>query len=276
MAYIDEMLGRGEKIIYQGHQHWMVLVGNAFRWIGGFVLALAGAILLSVLQVDAANQFLNTAKTVVIWGLVGVMLICLFAFFWHFLLWITEKYYLTNERIIQMEGIINKRTADSSLDKINDIQVVQSVLGRIWGYADISIQTGNESANTFKMMSKPFDFKKMMIDAKNGYYGDAGPGKHHGDDHQPQRAQIPAQQRPPQPNFEPPMPQPAPYRQPAPQNQYQQPRPGNYPAYDDLNVPPPAPQDIPAMIAQLAKLRDSGVISEAEFQQKKNDLLRRM
>jgi Bacterial PH domain/Short C-terminal domain len=272
MAYIDDMLGRGEKIIYQGHQHWMVLVGNAIKWIGGFVLALIGAIVLSALQPEA-DSFLVTAKTVVLWGLVGIMVICLFAFFWHFLIWITERYYLTNERIIQVEGIINKNTSDSSLDKINDIQVEQSVLGRIWGYANLAIQTGNENPNVFRMMSKPFDFKKMMIDAKNGYYGDAGPGKHAEHDQAP-RPQVPA--RPQQPNFDSPVPQPAQYRQPTPQNQYQpQPRPG-YAPYDEGNVSAPNPQDIPAMIAQLAKLRDSGVISEAEFQQKKNDLLRRM
>jgi Bacterial PH domain/Short C-terminal domain len=262
MAYIDEMLGRGEKIIYQGHQHWMVLVGTAFKWIGSFALALVGAIVLSALTIT--DQFMNTARTFVTWGLVGVMVICLFAFFWHFLLWYTEKYYLTNERIIQQEGIISKNTSDSGLDKINDIQVTQSVLGRIWGYADITIQTGNETGNTFKMMSKPFDFKKMMLDAKNGYFGDAGPGKHA---EEPQRIPVPNQRQQPANFAPPPVPQPAQYRQPQPQGNQQ------FPAFND---PAPNSQDIPAMIAQLAKLRDSGYISENEFQEKKNDLLRRM
>jgi hypothetical protein len=46
----------------------------------------------------------------------------------------------------------------------------------------------------------------------------------------------------------------------------------------EYGQPQPGPNaaDIPGMIAQLAKLRDAGAITEEEFQIKKNDLLRRL
>jgi hypothetical protein len=42
------------------------------------------------------------------------------------------------------------------------------------------------------------------------------------------------------------------------------------------NPPSAAHEDIPALIAQLATLRDRGAISQAEFETKREELLRRL
>ncbi|MGH8998922.1 MAG: PH domain-containing protein [Acidimicrobiia bacterium] len=47
-------------------------------------------------------------------------------------------------------------------------------------------------------------------------------------------------------------------------------------ARSDRRGGPPAPVDVPAQIAALAGLRDQGLLTEAEFQAKKSDLLSRM
>lgn len=62
-----------------------------------------------------------------------------------FLHWICIKYYLTNLRLIEERGIIGKRIMSIWLDKVQDVTCKFSILGRIFGFGDIEI----ESAGTY-------------------------------------------------------------------------------------------------------------------------------
>lgn len=62
-----------------------------------------------------------------------------------FLDWICTRYYLTNLRLIEERGIIGKRIMSIWLDKAQDVICKFSILGRIFGFVDIEI----ESAGTY-------------------------------------------------------------------------------------------------------------------------------
>jgi hypothetical protein len=272
MAYIDDKLGRGEKIIYVGHQHPIVLVQAAIKWFGLFLIALIAAFFIG-LQWKPTESWQNTAKTVLVIALSIVALISFVRMFWDYLVWTNDEFIITNERVIKLRGVINKALDDSSLEKVNDVEMRQTAFGRMLGYGTVRIVTGNESgANTFNYLGNPNEFKRAMLDAKNGFYGDASDVARAQQQQQPQGSQ---QYRQPAPDIRvnpAPRPAPATYREeppmPYPGGGYQQPQ-GQPQAG-------PSRAEIPALIAQLAKLRDEGAITEAEFQTKKNDLLRRM
>jgi uncharacterized membrane protein YdbT with pleckstrin-like domain len=134
-----------------------------------------------------------------------------------YLVWWHEEYLVTNHRVIQAEGVINKHVIDSSLEKVNDVVLDQSVLGRMFDYGDIEIMTASESGvNKLKQISQPIKFKTEMLNQKAAL-GDAP-------------------------------------RQPFGSR----------------------PDDIPALIAGLDALRQKGVLTDAEFQQKKAQLLAKM
>jgi hypothetical protein len=271
MAYIDNKLGSGEKIVHTAHQHPFVLIRVSLGSIGMFVL---GLILLIVGFVykspDPANNLLNILKTVLIIAGLVAMFVGIVGFLIHYLNYINEEFIVTNERVIQVEGIFNKRELDSSLSKVNDIQTFQTVFGRLFNYGTINIVTGNESGiNRLDFLSNPFEFKRKMLDAKNGLFGDASDlapqpvqgGRYVRTEDGERRVWIPPQQ--PQQPQQPPMPYPSGVYDPR-QQHAANPAPG-------LNR-----QEIPAMIQELARLRDAGIITQEEFQAKKNDLLRRL
>ena len=77
---------------------------------------------------------------------------------------------LTNRRVIQVEGIVNKRATDSSLEKINDAVLTQSIFGRMFGFGDLDILTAAEAGiERFRMLIDPIGFKRAMLDAKHEY-----------------------------------------------------------------------------------------------------------
>jgi len=58
-----------------------------------------------------------------------------------FLHWICINYYLTNLRLIEERGIIGKRIMSIWLDKVQDVTCKFGILGRIFGFGDIEIQS---------------------------------------------------------------------------------------------------------------------------------------
>jgi hypothetical protein len=89
-----------------------------------------------------------------------------------FLDWWNERYLITNRRVMEIEGTINKNIRDSALEKVNDVELNQSVAGRLLGYGTVQIITGSDiGVNIFRRISRPLRFKRAMLNAKEGFYG---------------------------------------------------------------------------------------------------------
>ena len=91
-------------------------------------------------------------------------------FIWTALRYINQEYVLTNRRVIQVEGVLNRNATDSSLEKINDAVLSQSVFGRMFDFGDLTVLTASESGiEQMRMLRSPIAFKKKMLDAKHEY-----------------------------------------------------------------------------------------------------------
>jgi hypothetical protein len=81
--------------------------------------------------------------------------------------WFNERYIITNRRVMQIRGTINKHTSDSALEKVNDVVLTQSIVGRILSYGTVQIITGSDvGVNMFHRISNPVRFKRAMLNAK--------------------------------------------------------------------------------------------------------------
>lgn len=158
LKYVESLLGKNEQILWRARQHWIVLTAN-------FVINLF--ILLAVLALYALAGNLQFLAGVRGLGLL-VLLIPFFWFGWELLQWWAEEYLITTTRVVQTEGLINKHTKDSALEKINDITLNQSVMGRVLNYGDLIIITGSDAGmNTLKRLARPVEFKKTLLEQKH-------------------------------------------------------------------------------------------------------------
>jgi uncharacterized membrane protein YdbT with pleckstrin-like domain len=78
--------------------------------------------------------------------------------------------------VIESTGVLSKRVADSSLEKLTDIVLKQSILGRMLHYGDIVVLTAaaNAGINNLKQIREPAAFKTQMLDAKEGLEREMG------------------------------------------------------------------------------------------------------
>jgi uncharacterized membrane protein YdbT with pleckstrin-like domain len=75
--------------------------------------------------------------------------------------WTTE-FAITNKRVINKAGLVERRTFEMNLNKIESVNVEQSILGRILGYGDIEIIGTGGTKEQFKHISDPITFRKTF------------------------------------------------------------------------------------------------------------------
>ncbi len=162
MKYVESLLGKNEQILWRARQHWIVLIANFV--INLFIVA--AILLLYALPGIVGGPVGSTLLGIRPYFLLA-LLIPIGWFGWEWLQWWAEEYLITTHRVVLTEGIINKHTKDSSLEKINDIVLNQSVLGRLLSYGDLEIITGSDiGANFLRRLAQPVVFKKTLLDQK--------------------------------------------------------------------------------------------------------------
>ncbi|HEY3333755.1 MAG TPA: PH domain-containing protein, partial [Candidatus Limnocylindrales bacterium] len=160
--YAESLLASGERVLRRAHQHWFVFVANA-RWA---VLALVAAAVLLALRVWLNGS--GTLWDILGWVTLAVFVFAILSFLWSILRYRNEEYLITNRRLVHVEGVINKKTTDSSLEKINDAVLTESLFGRMFGFGDLDVLTASEEGiERLRMLRDAKDFKKSMIEAKH-------------------------------------------------------------------------------------------------------------
>ena len=160
-TYIQNMLGENERVILVTRQHGFVLFSSIVAEIVVTLIVIASFIAMTLTNPMAAFGFL-------------LALVPLAIMTRDILAWNNHQYIVTNRRVIQISGIINKDVVDSSLEKVNDVKMTQSFFGRLFDYGDVEIMTASETGvNLFKRIGDPVKFKTAMLNAKEklGYEG---------------------------------------------------------------------------------------------------------
>jgi uncharacterized membrane protein YdbT with pleckstrin-like domain len=75
--------------------------------------------------------------------------------------WTTETD-VTNRRTVHKTGFIKRRTFEMSLDKVESVDVNQSILGRFMNYGDVTIIGVGEGKETISTIASPFAFRNAI------------------------------------------------------------------------------------------------------------------
>jgi len=233
--YADKLLADGERVALRGRQHVLAtFIEGRVPWV---LLILALVLLVLDLQLEPSIW-----RDVFGWLGLALLVIGLLWLAQIYIAWYSQDYLVTNRRVIKVEGILTKRSADSSLEKINDAVLEQGILGRMLGYGDLDIMTAaEESVDRYRMLAQAQTFKRTMLDEKHKLEQEA--------------FQIPA---PPLRAAAPPPPPPEPTA-PAASAPRQM-----------------SSEEITGALGDLADLRDRGAISPEDYEAKKQDLLGRL
>ncbi len=159
-SYVDTLLANGEEIVYKTKKHW---IAPAFSTITGTLLTLGGLAALFG-QFFTDNKFLNG---LLLWGGLGALLVGIAMLANAAAKWWAQFYFVTNQKVMKVEGLLRKSTSGSALEKINDITMEEPLLGRWLGYGTVRVLTAADESNLhYTFMRKPLEFRKAILDAK--------------------------------------------------------------------------------------------------------------
>lgn len=166
MSYLDKLMIPGESVVHSARRSVAATFGGLFVFLA---LVLIGVGVAYALSAPAAG-LLGTGMLLVVALVLGVLLLG------RWVWWRNKIYVVTNLRVMKLEGVLSKSHRDASLDKINDLVMTQSILGRLLGYGDLQILTANEASGmTFHKLGDPVAFKRQVLQVRTTEMAD-GPG----------------------------------------------------------------------------------------------------
>src|SRR5215203_6375479 len=149
--YIDDILQPGEKVLYSTNSHWIFFLPAIVGWIAAFILFVA------------SGMVPQGPGVLVLWSLSAI--VAIFALYktataW-FHRWTTETD-VTNFRVVHKTGFVKRQTFEMSVDKVESVDVNQSILGRILNYGDVSIFGVGEGNKTIETIASPLAFRNSI------------------------------------------------------------------------------------------------------------------
>jgi uncharacterized membrane protein YdbT with pleckstrin-like domain len=149
--YIDDILQPGEKVLYSTNAHWIFYLPAIAAWILAVVLfSLARA---------------TVTESIVLLCLSASAVVAIAALYWTFKAWFhrwTTETDVTNLRVVHKTGFIKRRTFEMSLDKVESVDVDQSILGRLLNYGNVTVRGVGEGAETITTIASPLDFRNHI------------------------------------------------------------------------------------------------------------------
>ena len=153
MGYAEQVLQPGESIKHRSKVHWIVYLPGLAS------LAVAVAIFLFVAAANAIDSNLR----LVLMGLAAIIALgALLKLMWAWFKRWTTEIVVTDKRIIYKAGFVRRHTVEMNLDKVESIQVEQSVMGRLLDYGTLIIRGTGAGIEPVLNVGSPLEFRSFV------------------------------------------------------------------------------------------------------------------
>jgi uncharacterized membrane protein YdbT with pleckstrin-like domain len=155
MGYVEHVLQPGETLVHKSKLHWFIYL-PVLPFLAIFVLGLA---LNSAMQAGATDQGAAALPQILmVIGVAGTIVTWLRA-------WIrrtSTELAVTDRRVIFKRGLIRRHTVEMNMDKVESVDVDQSILGRLFNYGDVTVRGTGASIEPLRMIQDPLHFRSRV------------------------------------------------------------------------------------------------------------------
>ncbi len=155
MSYVSKILQPGETLRYDGTIHWSVYLPAIFALLVG----LAGvAVIAATGSFDSPNLI-----GLILTGYGVLVTPVMFLSAW--LKRMSTEIAVTDRRVIFKRGLVGRVTAEMNMAKVESVDVVQSVMGRLLGYGNVIVRGTGSSFEPILKISDPIGFRNSVTAA---------------------------------------------------------------------------------------------------------------
>jgi membrane protein YdbS with pleckstrin-like domain len=148
MAYVDSILEPGETVRYHTTVSWTIY---------------APAILLAICAI--ASLLAAFSSDLVNIGWFAAIVFALGAIFTAVPAWfrrLTTEIAVTDRRIILKRGLVRRHTVEMNMQKVESVDVDQTLTGRLFNYGTVTIRGTGSSFETLRMIDSPLNLRSTV------------------------------------------------------------------------------------------------------------------
>ena len=147
MSYVDKILEPGETVRYRTTLSWTVYANGICVGLAALVAAYAGFKL-------AVQWFYLLAA--------ALALIALVALAFALLKRASTEIAVTDRRIIFKRGLIRRHTVEMNMQKVESVDVDQTLLGRLFDYGDVTVRGVGSSFERLNFIDAPLKLRSTV------------------------------------------------------------------------------------------------------------------
>jgi len=174
MLYVQQSLSPNEEIIHIGHFHWMytvLAILSIFWGIVGCVVVIIGAVYVqgNFLSGFEAQTWLGKVQELHPAIRIGAFFVFIFGVLRFASMMVTKattEIAITNSRLIFKRGLVARYVGEMSIDRIEGVNVLQTVWGRIFGYGRIMVRGMGVGEVILPSISNPIAFRRAIEKAR--------------------------------------------------------------------------------------------------------------
>lgn len=174
MLYIQESLGPDEELVHVGSFHWTYTL-NAFVSILWGVGVSLGVLIASVFMYKQLGYFppdlgwveaITYLHPILRLGSFMVFIFGLIGFAKIMITKATTEIAITSQRLVYKQGLVARRVGEISVDRIEGVNVLQSVLGRMLNYGRLAVRGMGIGEVILPPISNPLAFRQAIEKAR--------------------------------------------------------------------------------------------------------------
>jgi membrane protein YdbS with pleckstrin-like domain len=152
MSYVSRILQPGEVVLKTTKIHWFV-------YVPGVVILVVGIAIWAILERRYGPGVISYIGLGILTVCTGAAAILLAK---ALLERSTTEIAATDRRIIYKRGIFRRHTIEMEMDKVESVDVDQTVLGRIFNFGDITIRGVGIGLEPLRHIEAPLDFRSHV------------------------------------------------------------------------------------------------------------------
>jgi uncharacterized membrane protein YdbT with pleckstrin-like domain len=150
MSYVESVLQPGEVVLGRTRLHWFIYLRSLF------LLLLALGVYIAGTGLAPENQLYASFAALAL-GAIG-----LFYFLGAWIKRASTELAVTDRRVIHKTGFFNRQTQEMNREKVESVDVEQSLAGRLFGYGTVLVRGTGSSWEPFTNIAAPLAFRSYI------------------------------------------------------------------------------------------------------------------
>lgn len=175
MLYVQQSLGPNEELVHIGKFHWMYTLNAFMAIVWGIAIAI-GIIFAAIVFYNQMGffppdfSFLDKIRglnpLIRIFSFI-IFILGLMSFAQMMVIKATTEIAITNTRIIYKRGLIARQIGEISIDRIEGVNVLQTIMGRLFDYGRLAIRGMGIGEVVLPPIENPIKFRQAIEKARS-------------------------------------------------------------------------------------------------------------